>query len=284
MRETLESAPVLDLLVLLAEQTWKEWAITTIAHYSYVGVFVLLVICGLGFPCPEEVALIGGGYAVYQAGLNDPSAGGPEDLALMCVVAMAGVLVGDTLIWLIGRFAGDRAHKIPFLGRHLSPDRMEKARLMFNNHGAKAVFFGRFLFGIRAVTFLVAGSMRVPLPLFLLMDGLAGLISVPTSIFLAWYFGAHLHTALEKVTHLNNAILVLVALIGVVIGVLIWRRSRRKGAEAAAAAEARESARLEAAVTTAVAAKSVEAGAAGEASPAPTSAAAGEAAPSAEVE
>lgn len=223
---------MLDLLLLLAEQTWKEWAITTIAHYSYVGVFVLLVICGLGFPCPEEVALIGGGYAVYQSG------GGPEDVALMCVVAMAGMLVGDSLIWGIGRFAGDRAHKIPLLGRHLSPDRMAKARSMFNNHGAKTVFFGRFLFGIRAVTFLVAGSMRVPLPLFLLMDGLAGLISVPTSIFLAWYFGAQLHTALEQVTHLNHAILILVVLVGVVIGVLLWRRSRRKRAEAAAEASA----------------------------------------------
>lgn len=231
---------MLDLLVLLAEQTWKEWAITTIANYSYVGVFGLLVICGLGFPCPEEVALIGGGYAVYRAGLTDPSAGGVDDVALMCVVAMAGVLLGDTLIWLLGRFAGDRAHKLPLLGRHLSPDRMEKARLMFNNHGAKAVFFGRFLFGVRAVTFLVAGSMRVPLPLFLLMDGLAGLISVPTSICLAWYFGAHLQTALEQVTQLNQAILILVALIGVVIGVVLWRRSRKKAAEASLAAAAPE--------------------------------------------
>lgn len=226
---------MLDLLLLLAEQTWKEWAITTIAHYSYVGVFLLLLACGLGFPCPEEVALIGGGYAVYQAGLSDPSAGGIDDVALMCAVAMAGVLIGDTMLYFIGRYAGDRAHKIPFLGRHLSPARMEKARTMFNNHGAKAVFFGRFLFGIRAVTFLVAGSMRVRLPVFLLMDGLAGLISVPASIFAAWYFGAQLHQALSAVAQLNQAILVVVGLFGLSLGIWIWRRSRRKRAEADAA-------------------------------------------------
>lgn len=220
---------MLDLFLLLADQSWKEWAITTIAEHSYVGVFTLLVICGLGFPCPEEVALIGGGYAVYQSG------GGPEQVALMCAVAMVGMLLGDTLIYFLGRTAGDRAHKLPLLGRHLSPERMVKARAMFNKHGAKAVFFGRFLFGVRAVTFLAAGSMRVPLPLFLLMDGLAGLISVPTSIFLAWYFGAHLHTALQQVTSLNQAIMIAVVALGLAIGVYLWRRSRRAKAAAALA-------------------------------------------------
>src|SRR5690606_131051 len=44
-----------------ADPTWKEQAIRWVAEYSYVGVFLFLLACGLGFPSPEEVALIGAG-------------------------------------------------------------------------------------------------------------------------------------------------------------------------------------------------------------------------------
>ena len=222
----------MDLLLTLAEQTWREWAITTIAAWSYVGVFVLLVACGLGFPCPEEVALIGGGYAVYQAGLRDPSAGGWDDVALMCAVAMFGVLLGDTILWWLGRKVGEFPERIPVIGRHLTPDRMTKARGMFEKHGAKAVFFGRFLFGIRAVTFFVSGSLRVPLPLFLLMDGLAGLLSVPISIILAWRFGAKLHDALAYVSQFHHWVLLGVGLLFVAVVAYAWRKHKAGQAEA----------------------------------------------------
>ncbi|MGE0708691.1 MAG: DedA family protein [Planctomycetota bacterium] len=216
----------MDLLLLLADDmTWKEWAIRLVADYSYVGVFLFLIACGLGFPCPEEVALIGGGYAVYQAGLRDPLAGNWDNVLLMCAVAMAGVLLGDTILYMLGRRAGRHPEKLPLIGRHLTRERMRRARRLFRDHGAKAVFFGRFLFGIRAVTFFVSGSLRVPLPLFLLMDGLAGLLSVPTSIIAAWYFGKHLQTALEKVGELHDLVLVLVAVLLVVVVAWVWRRS-----------------------------------------------------------
>jgi membrane protein DedA with SNARE-associated domain len=217
-----------DLLLLIADGdvTWKETAIRLVADYSYWGVFFFLIACGLGFPSPEEVALIGGGYAVYQAGLADPSAGDWDNVALMCFVAMAGVLIGDAILWYMGRLAGEHPEKLPFIGRHLTPERMEKARGMFQRHGAKAVFFGRFLFGIRAVTFFVSGSMRVPLPLFLLMDGLAALITVPTSIFFAWYFGAELHDALAAVGQLNHVILAVVGVLLVIVVAWVWRRRK----------------------------------------------------------
>jgi membrane protein DedA with SNARE-associated domain len=116
--------------------------------------------------------------------------------------------------------------KVWLIGRHLTPKRMKRARAMFKRHGAKAVFFGRFLFGVRAVTFFVSGSMRVPLTTFLIMDGLAALLSVPISIFLAWYFGAHLESAFKWIGTLNQAILVAVLVAIVVILTVLWRRRR----------------------------------------------------------
>lgn len=213
-----------DLLMLLADGdlSWKEWAIRLIAEYSYVGVFFFLIACGLGFPSPEEVALIGGGYAVHQAG------GGLDAVLLMITVAMAGVLIGDVILWYLGRKVGENPEKLPMIGRHLSPERMAKGRAMFEEHGAKAVFFGRFLFGVRAVTFFVAGSMRVPLALFLIMDGLAALLSVPISVYLAWRFGDHLSYALDRAGEFHQFVLLGVGLLFVLAVVLAWRKHKRK--------------------------------------------------------
>lgn len=211
------------LLAATAEVSTKEWLVRLVADYSYVGVFLFLIACGLGFPSPEEVALIGGGYAIHQA---HPAPDGWPFLLLMITVAMLGVLVGDSMLWYIGRRVGDHPEKVPLIGRHLSPKRMKRARLMFKRHGAKAVFFGRFLFGIRAVTFFVSGSLHVPLGTFLIMDGLAALLSVPISIFLAWWFGSHLESAFKWIGTLNQAILIGVLVVIVVMLTIVWKNRK----------------------------------------------------------
>lgn len=206
-----------------AELSTKEWMIHQVADYSYIGVFLFLIACGLGFPSPEEVALIGGGYAIHQA---HPAPGGWPHMLLMITVAMCGVLVGDSMLWFIGRRVGDHPEKVPFIGRHLNPKRMRKARAMFKKHGAKAVFFGRFLFGVRAVTFFVSGSLHVPLSTFLIMDGLAALLSVPISVFLAWYFGGELEQAFRWIGTLNEALIVGIVVVVAIALAVLWKRRK----------------------------------------------------------
>jgi len=217
------------LLLLAQEASTKERLVHWIAEYSYVGVFLFLVACGLGFPSPEEVALIGGGYAVFKQVGDDPATAWPWVL-LMVSVAMAGVLVGDIMLWLIGRRVGQTPHKLPIIGRHLTPGRMKKARALFRRHGAKAVFFGRFLFGVRAVTFFVSGSLRVPFTTFVMMDGLAALISVPISVVLAWYFGSRLDDAFAWIKEGNRLILTGVAVAFLIVVLVVYRRRKELSA------------------------------------------------------
>lgn len=233
-------ACLLGLLVLClvgltgCDASWKKDAIQLVADWSYLGVFLFLIACGLGFPSPEEVALIGGGWAVYKAHGDGPEA--IPYVALMVTVAMLGVLVGDLMLYAIGWRVGDHSERLPIIGRHLTQARMARARKMFAVHGAKAVFFGRFLFGVRAVTFFVSGSMHVPIGTFILMDGLAALLSVPISIILAWYFGSKLEDAFMWIGRLDKAILIGLA-VAVSVGFLLWRRRQAKAdAEAEKAA------------------------------------------------
>lgn len=220
--------PLLLLLCVAltgCDPTWKRDAIELVRDWSYVGVFLFLIACGLGFPSPEEVALIGGGWAVYKAH-GDGAAAVPYVL-LMVTVAMTGVIVGDLMLYGIGWRVGDHSERLPIIGRHLTKARMARARQMFAVHGAKAVFFGRFLFGVRAVTFFVSGSMHVPITTFILMDGLAALLSVPISIILAWYFGSKIEDAVEAIGKLDRALLIGLA-IAAAVGFLLWRRRQAK--------------------------------------------------------
>jgi membrane protein DedA with SNARE-associated domain len=209
----------LDCLLWLAQSaSFHEAIVEWVTEYSYVGVFVILLACGLGFPCPEEVALVGGGYAVYQTH--------PESwtyMGLMVVVGLLGVLLGDLSIYGIGRRVGHTPHRIPLIGHHLSPKRMERARRLFQKHGAKAVFVGRFLWVFRAVTFFVSGSLRVRVSTFLFYDGLAAVLSVPACVFLGWHFGAEIEEAFMWVGRLDRVLLVLVTLAVLIFAYSLWR-------------------------------------------------------------
>jgi len=80
-------------------------------EYGYLAVFVMLLICGFGVPVPEDVTLVTGGVI---AGL------GHADVNTMFAVGMAGVMVGDGLMFTLGRLYGERISKLPGFPKMLS--------------------------------------------------------------------------------------------------------------------------------------------------------------------
>ena len=61
-----------------------------------------------------------------------------------------------------------------------------------DRHGHRAVFYARFLAGLRAVVYLSAGSLGVPISRFLMYDLLGALISVPLVVSLGYLFGGQI--------------------------------------------------------------------------------------------
>ena len=70
-------------------------------HLAGIGLLLAVpsILAGFGVPVPEDVTLIAGGII---AGL------GYADVRIMCAVGLAGVLVGDSSMFLIGRHLGTR--------------------------------------------------------------------------------------------------------------------------------------------------------------------------------
>ena len=97
----------------------------------------------------------------------------------------------------------------------------------FVRYGNRMLFIARFLPGMRTTVYLTAGtSHRVSFLRFLLIDGLAALISVPFWVYLG-YFGADNHAWLETwVRRGQGSLWALVGLLLLTLLVLWWRHRR----------------------------------------------------------
>jgi membrane protein DedA with SNARE-associated domain len=156
---------------------------------AYLSIFAVLVACGLGVPLPEDISLILGGFLVFKGAAN---------LWGMVATGFVGILVGDSLIYFAGRRVGRRVRTgHGWLARVVTPARRVQVEGLFARHGEKIVNAARFRPGVRAVTYVTAGSAGMPYPRFICFDGLAALLSAPLFVFLGYRFGRHLQQVIE---------------------------------------------------------------------------------------
>jgi len=155
---------------------------------SLLLIFLILVACGLGLPIPEDISIVASGVMVsYEV----------TSLWKAIGVCMAGVLVGDSMIYWMGRLFGEKLFRVRFIARVLKPSLIEKTARYSKIYGGKVVFIARFLPGLRAPTYFFVGSTKKSFINFLFMDGLAAAISVPVWVYVGKVFGENLD-ALEK--------------------------------------------------------------------------------------
>lgn len=189
----------------------------------YLGVFLVLLACGLGLPLPEDVPLLTSGFMVHK---------GLARLEFMIPIAMAGVLGGDCTLFFLGRKFGHHIVEHRLFRRVVNPPRLLKAEQLFQRHGIKIIFVGRFLPGLRSMIFMAAGVLRVPFSAFIAVNGLAACISVPTLVILGRLFGDNmdkLKSDVRTVTHVIVFVILVAALAA--FGWYFHRRQKRLMAE-----------------------------------------------------
>ncbi len=192
-------------------------------EYGYLAVFVMLLICGFGVPIPEDVTLVTGGVI---AGL------GHANVHTMFAVGMAGVMIGDGLMFVLGRVYGQRIQMLPGFRSVLTPERFARAQDAFHKYGKWVMFVARFLPGLRTPVFFSAGmSRRVSFGTWFMMDGLAALISVPIWVYLG-YYGAQNWDWMFSVLHrFQHGIFALLGILAVWLIARWWKRRRLQATE-----------------------------------------------------
>jgi membrane protein DedA with SNARE-associated domain len=203
-----------EILVLFNSGAWALW-----------GPFLLLVLCGVGLPMPEDILLFAGGFLGAQYGVH---------FLTTCTLMYFGILIGDSMIFGIGRHLGPRLLKTR-MGRWLMDEaRHQKAIVLFNKYGAWVIVVARFLPGLRAPTYLTAGTLNFSIWRFLLLDGLASILSAPIFVWLGhWAWGRYAEN-IDTIRPLLMKTKVYVgggmATILAILALVLWLRSKRQPA------------------------------------------------------
>jgi membrane-associated protein len=179
----------------------------------------------VGFVLPGETALLVAGYFCRY---------GPLNVWVMAAVAVACAILGDTVGFEFGRFFGPSLRRSR-VGRWIGEARWAKGDAFLKRHGGKAVFLGRLVALLRALTPSLAGMSGMHYPTFLKWNAAGGLVWGAGCVFLGYAFASALNTVSQYLTWLPIALLV----VGVAAYILIHLRKRRQErAEERAFAEA----------------------------------------------
>jgi membrane protein DedA with SNARE-associated domain len=190
---------------------------------GYLLLFLLLFACGLGFPMPEEIPLLLAGFAISQGQMN---------LAIGGTVAWCGIIGGDICLYHLGSKYGLQITRVSFIGRYLTRTRIERAEHLFARYGIWVVAIGRLFTGVRAAMVVAAGAIRFNFAKFVIVDGLAALVSGGLFIAIGYWGGRTLGDAdetMRRVAPYHEALIIGIAIaVLLVIAYLWWRHKRHK--------------------------------------------------------
>lgn len=210
------------------QKTINKFLFNFFGKAAYVGVFAVLIACGLGVPLPEDVPLITGGYL---AALGPPR--GVSSVWIMMIVGLLGILVGDSIIFKAGHDYGESLLDTR-VGKHITRERVAQIRDLMAKHGPKLIMVARFIPGLRAATYFVAGTSKVRYAVFLTYDGLAALVSAPMWVYLGYWAGKKhaLNRAYQMAKQFQLVLLGTLIVAG--LGLLGWWWFKRRARLAAA--------------------------------------------------
>lgn len=209
------------LLSLFDAAAFFDWFVN---HANYVFVFLFMAIESSFIPFPSELVVPPAAYLAVARPESD------MNVYMIAIVATAGALVGSLInyflaLW-IGRpivyaFANSRIGHACLLDK----EKVEKAEVFFDKHGAVSTFFGRLIPAVRQLISIPAGLARMNLGTFCLFTCLGAGIWNCVLTGLGWWLATAVpfDQLLAKVEQYNGYLTYIGLLIGVAcVGVILW--------------------------------------------------------------
>lgn len=183
-----------------------------IATHGYWVVAAVIMLESMGLPLPGETTLVT--TAIFAGTTHHLHIG------LVIAAAAAGAIVGDNLGYGIGRRFGagllrDYGHLL-----RITPRRIRLGQFLFDRHGGKLVFFGRFVAVLRALAALLAGMNGMNWSRFLFFNAAGGIVWATAYGSAAYLFG-------EQVERLRGPVAVVglgFAVVAVIVATWVVRR------------------------------------------------------------
>ncbi len=160
----------------------STWITHLLQSYGYYAVFALIALESLGIPLPGESSLIAAAlYAGTTHHLN---------IAVLAGVAGAAAIIGDNAGYWIGKTGGQRLAERYGHYVRLDHAKLKVGRYLFARHGAKVVFFGRFVAVLRTYAAFFAGLSKMRWSRFLVANAAGGVLWVSVYAVGAYALGS----------------------------------------------------------------------------------------------
>jgi membrane protein DedA with SNARE-associated domain len=172
--------------------------------FGYPLLFLIVMAESSGLPVPGETGLITASVLASQGKLQ---------IELVIAIAAAAAIVGDNIGYQIGRKGGRWLLERPGHFERQRQQVISSGEPFFERHGPKAVFFGRFILGLRVWASWLAGATHMRWRSFFLWNAIGG-ICWATAIGLLAYFLGHAAGNAIQTFGLFGLFAVLVVLVG----------------------------------------------------------------------
>lgn len=188
---------------------------TFVADYGYWAVALALLCENAGIPVPGETTLLFASFLAFSEH--------KLHLGWIIVVATCAATLGDNLGYAIGYFGGR-----PLLDRYQNifriPQRtLKKGEVLFERYGAAAIFFARFVVGMRVFAGPLAGVLCMRWRAFVVFNFLGAAVWVSVIASAGYLFGAHWRNLVRAMQRFNIAVLI----VALVVIVFLWWRYRQ---------------------------------------------------------
>ncbi|MGP9538535.1 DedA family protein [Brachybacterium sp. AOP43-C2-M15] len=200
-----------------------DWAVGTMDALGALGVLVLIFLENIFPPIPSEVIL-------PLAGVT--AAGPHQSYWVMLLASVAGSLAGAWMLYGLGRLLGPERLRTLFLRLPLvHVEDYDKTVAFMDEHGRKAIFFGRMVPGIRSLISIPAGLYAMPIGTFTLLTAAGSAIWNSVFLTIGYVMGSN-WTVIEPYTDLfSTVVYVLIGLVVLWFAVQLIRRERTRRAQ-----------------------------------------------------
>jgi membrane-associated protein len=198
--------------------------------FGYPLLFLIVMGESSGVPIPGETALIAAGVLASQ---------GKLEVQFVIAIAAAAAIVGDNIGYQIGRKGGRWLLERPGRFERQRQQVLVTGEPFFERHGPKAVFFGRFVLGLRVWASWLAGATHMRWRSFFFWNACGGICWATGVGLVAYYLGESAGSAIEAFGIYGLAALLLA------IGVFLVAHIRHRRDLEATAREAGEDTDLE---------------------------------------
>lgn len=161
-----------------------------IQSYGYGIIFLFLFFGIVGIPAPEESLLFFLGILISHEQLA---------WAYCFFVSWLGATIGMITGYGMGRFLGH-----PFMKKYgkyvgISEEKWERANGLFRKYGKWFVLFGFYLPGVRQISPYMAGVIRFPFRVFLLLSSVGALLWTVPIMLVGMFLGQHIHIPIASI-------------------------------------------------------------------------------------